>query len=138
MYTLKTGIKYKGQNYDAGLSVAVTINGVSVDTRVAVNANQFVVMSGSGSNVYSPFAIVNGQVFISDAFIQNGSITSAKIANAAINNAKISGSIWSEGYKVANQGGWCLSKADNNLSFTGPEGRLFVQIGKLTGVAPNV
>ncbi|MCC2944612.1 host specificity protein J [Citrobacter portucalensis] len=138
IYTLKTGIKYKGQNYDAGLSVAVTINGESVDTRVAVNANQFVVMSGSGSNVYSPFAIVNGQVFISDAFIQNGSITSAKIANAAINNAKISGSIWSEGYKVANQGGWCLSKADNNLSFTGPEGRLFVQIGKLTGVAPNV
>ncbi|HHD0742199.1 TPA: host specificity protein J [Citrobacter freundii] len=81
IYTLKTGIKYKGQNYDAGLSVAVTINGESVDTRVAVNANQFVVMSGSGSNVYSPFAIVNGQVFISDAFIQDGSITNTKIGN---------------------------------------------------------
>ncbi len=81
IYTLKTGIKYNGQNYDAGLSVAVTINGTSVDTRVAVNANQFVVMSGSGSNVYSPFAIVNGQVFIRDALIQDGSITNAKIGN---------------------------------------------------------
>lgn len=138
IYTLKTGIKYKGQNYDAGLSVAVTINGESVDTRVAVNANQFVVMSGSGSNVYSPFAIVNGQAFISDTFIQNASITSAKIADAAITNGKISGAFWSTGYKIANQGGWCLSKADNNLSFTGPSGRLLVQLGHITGVAPNV
>lgn len=139
IYTLKTGVRINGVIYNAGMSIAVLAEaGKPVVTRVGFNANQFVLMSGSGNTQYSPFAVVNGQVFISDAFIQNGSITSAKIANAAINNAKISGSIWSEGYKVANQGGWCLSKADNNLSFTGPEGRLFVQIGKLTGVAPNV
>ena len=139
IYTLKTGVRINGVMYNAGMSIAVLAEmGKPVVTRVGFNANQFVLMSGSGDTQYSPFAVVNGQVFISDAFIQNGSITSAKIANAAINNAKISGSIWSEGYKVANQGGWCLSKADNNLSFTGPEGRLFVQIGKLTGVAPNV
>ncbi|MDX6979018.1 DUF1983 domain-containing protein [Citrobacter portucalensis] len=139
IYTLKTGVRINGVMYNAGMSIAVLVEaGKPVVTRVGFNANQFVLMSGSGDTQYSPFAVVNGQVFISDAFIQNGSITSAKIANAAINNAKISGSIWSEGYKVANQGGWCLSKADNNLSFTGPEGRLFVQIGKLTGVAPNV
>ncbi|EPH2451844.1 host specificity protein J [Citrobacter freundii] len=139
IYTLKTGVRINGVMYNAGMSIAVLAEaGKPVVTRVGFNANQFVLMSGSGDTQYSPFASINGQVFISDAFIQNGSITSAKIANAAINNAKISGSIWSEGYKVANQGGWCLSKADNNLSFTGPEGRLFVQIGKLTGVAPNV
>ncbi|EPJ5098445.1 host specificity protein J, partial [Citrobacter freundii] len=130
IYTLKTGVRINGVMYNAGMSIAVLAEaGKPVVTRVGFNANQFVLMSGSGDTQYSPFAVVNGQVFISDAFIQNGSITSAKIANAAINNAKISGSIWSEGYKVANQGGWCLSKADNNLSFTGPEGRLFVQIG---------
>ena len=139
IYTLKTGVRINGVMYNAGMSIAVLAEaGKPVVTRVGFNANQFVLMSGSGDTQYSPFAVVNGQVFISDAFIQNGSITSAKIANAAINNAKISGSIWSEGYKVANQGGWCLSKADNNLSFTGPEGRLFVQIGKLTGGVPNV
>ncbi|MGV4207628.1 host specificity protein J [Citrobacter freundii] len=139
IYTLKTGVRINGVMYNAGMSIAVLAEaGKPVVTRVGFNANQFVLMSGSGDTQYSPFAVVNGQVFISDVFIQDGSITSAKIANAAINNAKISGSIWSEGYKVANQGGWCLSKADNNLSFTGPEGRLFVQIGKLTGVAPNV
>lgn len=139
IHTLKVGVRINDIFYGAGMSIAVLAEaGKPVVTRVGFNANQFVLMSGSGDTQYSPFAVVNGQVFISDAFIQNGSITSAKIANAAINNAKISGSIWSEGYKVENQGGWCLSKADNNLSFTGPEGRLLVQIGKLTGVAPNV
>ncbi|MCH2697506.1 host specificity protein J [Citrobacter portucalensis] len=139
IYTLKTGVRINGVMYNAGMSIAVLAEaGKPVVTRVGFNANQFALMSGSGDTQYSPFAVVNGQVFISDAFIQNASITSAKIKDAAITNAKISGSVWSEGYKVANQGGWCLSKSDNNLSFTGPTGRLLVQVGKLTGVAPNV
>lgn len=139
IYTLKTGVRINGVMYNAGMSIAVLAEaGKPVVTRVGFNANQFVLMSGSGDTQYSPFAVVNGQVFISDAFIQNASITSAKIKDAAITNAKISGSVWSEGYKVTNQGGWCLSKSDNNLSFTGPTGRLLVQVGKLTGVAPNV
>lgn len=91
IYTLKTGVKYNGQNYDAGLSVAVTINGTAVTTRVAINANQFVVMSGSGDNVYSPFAVVNGQVFINDALIQDGSITNAKIGNYIRSTSFVSG-----------------------------------------------
>lgn len=106
IYTLKTGIKYNGQNYDAGLSVAVTINGTSVDTRVAVNAGQFVVMSGSGNNVYSPFAIVNGQVFISDTLIQYGQITLAKI-----------GELRSSNY-VAGQSGTIMKK-DGTFEFNG-------------------
>ncbi|WP_275241752.1 phage tail tip fiber protein, partial [Pantoea ananatis] len=77
IYTLKAGIKYGGANYDAGMSVAVTINGSSVDTRFAVNANQFVVINGSGKNVYSPFVIKDGQVLISQAFIGEGWITNA-------------------------------------------------------------
>lgn len=120
IYSLKTGIKYKGQNYDAGLSVSVTINGESVDTRVAVNANQFVVMSGSGSNVYSPFAIVNGQVFISNAFVQDGSITDAKIGNY----------IQSSGYGV--NGGWRISKPDNNMVFTDENNVTRCKLGKLS------
>lgn len=139
IYTLKTGVRINGVMYNAGMSIAVLAEaGKPVVTRVGFNANQLVLMSGSGDTQYSPFAVVNGQVFISDAFIQNASITSAKIADAAITNGKISGAFWSTGYKIANQGGWCLSKADNNLSFTGPSGRLLVQLGHITGVAPNV
>lgn len=62
------------------MSIAVLAEaGKPVVTRVGFNANQFVLMSGSGNTQYSPFAVINGQVFISDAFIQNGSITNAKL-----------------------------------------------------------
>ncbi|HED1798412.1 TPA: host specificity protein J [Citrobacter freundii] len=123
IYTLKTGIKYKGQNYDAGLSVAVTINGESVDTRVAVNANQFVVMSGSGSNVYSPFAIVNGQVFISDAFIQDGSIDNAKIGQYIQSNVYTPGSV-----------GWHINKNGNSeFNNVTVRGTVYASDGEFTG-----
>jgi len=79
IYTLKTGVKYNGNYYDAGLSVAVIADGSAVKTRVAINADQFVMLSGQGGVMYSPFAIVNGQVFLSSGFIQDGTITNAKI-----------------------------------------------------------
>lgn len=79
IYTLKTGVEFNGQYYDAGLSVATIANGSGITTRVAINANQFVMLSGPNGNQYSPFAVVNGQVFISDTFIQDGSINNAKI-----------------------------------------------------------
>ncbi|MDE9709543.1 host specificity protein J [Citrobacter portucalensis] len=80
IYTLKTGVRINGVMYDAGMSIAVLAEaGKPVVTRVGFNANQFVLMSGSGDTQYSPFAVVNGQVFISDAFIQYGQITLAKI-----------------------------------------------------------
>ncbi|MDM2867655.1 DUF1983 domain-containing protein, partial [Citrobacter sp. Cpo061] len=71
IYTLKTGVRINGVMYNAGMSIAVLAEaGKPVVTRVGFNANQFVLMSGSGDTQYSPFAVVNGQVFISDAFIQ--------------------------------------------------------------------
>ncbi|AWS96467.1 host specificity protein J [Citrobacter sp. CRE-46] len=82
IYTLKTGVRINGVMYNAGMSIAVLAEaGKPVVTRVGFNANQFVLMSGSGDTQYSPFAVVNGQVFISDAFIQDGSITNTKIGN---------------------------------------------------------
>lgn len=110
IYTLKAGIKYGGANYDAGMSVAVTINGNSVDTRFAVNANQFVVINGSGKNVYSPFIIKDGQVLINQAFIGEGWIT----------NAMIGGYIQSNNY-VAGSVGWRISK-DGNFENNGTDG----------------
>jgi len=100
IYTLKAGVKYGGTNYDAGMSVAVTINGSQVTTRFAVNANQFVVASGSGNNVYSPFIIKDGQVLISQAFIGEGWITNAMIGNYIQSNNYIAGSV-----------GWRLDKS---------------------------
>lgn len=124
IYTLKTGIRYGGVNYDAGLSVAVTINGSQVDTRVAVNANQFVVMSGSGNNVYSPFVIKDGQVLISQAFIGDGWINNAMIKDAAITNAKIAGTLESVGYASGN--GWQFGKDNNQLNFRSANSGFFI------------
>ncbi|MEB0940217.1 host specificity protein J [Citrobacter braakii] len=82
IYTLKTGVRINGVMYNAGMSIAVLAEaGKPVVTRAGFNANQFVLMSGSSDTQYSPFAVVNGQVFISDAFIQDGSITNTKIGN---------------------------------------------------------
>lgn len=103
IYTLKTGVRINGAMYNAGMSIAVLAQaGQPVVTRVGFNANQFVLMSGSGTTQYSPFAVVNGQVFISSAFIQDGTIT----------NAKIGSYIQSNNY-VASQAGWRLDKAGN-------------------------
>ncbi|AKL43016.1 TPA: host specificity protein J [Serratia marcescens] len=100
IHTLKAGVRVNGTFYNAGMSIAVLAeNGRPVTTRVGFNANQFVLMSGSDDTQYSPFAVVNGQVFISDAFIQDGSI----------NNAKIGNYIQSNDY-VAGRQGWRLDK----------------------------
>lgn len=102
IYTLRVGIKYNGQDILAGMSVAAISGGAGRPpvSRLAFNANQFVLLSGSGNTLYSPFAVKNGQTFISDTFIEDGSI----------NNAKIGSFIQSSNY-VANSEGWRLDKS---------------------------
>ncbi|MEQ4468547.1 host specificity protein J [Enterobacter asburiae] len=100
IYTLKTGVRINGVMYNAGMSIAVLAEaGKPVVTRVGFNANQFVLMSGSGDTQYSPFAVINGQVFMSSAFIQDGTITNAKIGNV----------IQSNNYS-AGTAGWTINK----------------------------
>lgn len=103
IYTLKTGVRINGVMYNAGMSIAVLAEaGKPVVTRVGFNANQFVLMSGSSETQYSPFAAINGQVFITDAFIQDGSITNAKIGNYIQSNNFVAGST-----------GWRIDKNGN-------------------------
>ncbi|WFW84685.1 host specificity protein J [Citrobacter braakii] len=121
IYTLKTGVRINGVMCNAGMSIAVLAEaGKPVVTRVGFNANQFVLMSGSGDTQYSPFAVVNGQVFISDAFIRNASIDGvkikdatikgAKIADASIDYAKITDTLQSANFSDASHTGWALYK----------------------------
>ncbi|HEF0022158.1 host specificity protein J [Citrobacter amalonaticus] len=92
IHTLKAGVRINGVMYNAGMSIAVLAQaGQPVITRVGFNADQFVLMSGSGTTQYSPFAVVNGQVFISSAFIQDGTITNAKIGNYIRSNNFLAG-----------------------------------------------
>lgn len=141
IYTLKTGVRINGVIYNAGMSIAVLAEaGKPVITRVGFNANQFVLMSGSGDTQYSPFAVVNGQVFISSAFIQDGTITNAKIGNFIQSNNYVPGQ---SGWKLDKGGTWENYGSDGqgarkttNVtdSIRDANGVLRVQIGKLTGV----
>ncbi|HDL3607259.1 TPA: host specificity protein J [Citrobacter braakii] len=141
IYTLKTGVRINGVMYNAGMSIAVLAEaGKPVVTRVGFNANQFVLMSGSGDTQYSPFAVINGQVFISDAFIQYGQITLAKIGELRSANyvqgqtgtiMKADGTFEMNG-AVAGEGATKMTNL--NYSVKDGNGVLRVQIGKLTGV----
>ncbi|EBY6851969.1 host specificity protein J [Salmonella enterica subsp. enterica] len=83
IHTLKAGVRINGVMYNAGMSIAVLAQaGQPVITRVGFNASQFVLMSGSSDTQYSPFAVVNGQVFIRSALIQDASIDFAKITDS--------------------------------------------------------
>ncbi|MEY6914390.1 host specificity protein J [Citrobacter freundii] len=141
IYTLKTGVRINGVMYNAGMSIAVLAEaGKPVVTRVGFNANQFVLMSGGGDTQYSPFAVINGQVFISDAFIQYSQITLAKIGELRSANyvqgqtgtiMKSDGTFEMNG-AVAGEGATKMTNL--NYSVKDGNGILRVQIGKLTGV----
>ncbi|HDG1693003.1 TPA: DUF1983 domain-containing protein, partial [Kluyvera georgiana] len=73
--------------YGAGMSIAVVAPaGQPVVTRIGFNANQFFLLSGLDDEQYSPFSVVDGQVFINDASIQYGKITLAKIGRLESSN----------------------------------------------------
>ncbi|MCX8977518.1 host specificity protein J [Citrobacter portucalensis] len=141
IHTLKVGVRINDIFYGAGMSIAVLAEaGKPVVTRVGFNANQFVLISGSGDTQYSPFAVVNGQVFISDAFIQYSQITLAKIGELRSANyvqgqtgtiMKSDGTFEMNG-AVAGEGATKMTNL--NYSVKDGNGVLRVQIGKLTGV----
>ena len=112
IHTLRVGVKFNGQEINAGMSIAAIAGGVGQPptARIAFNAEEFVLLSGSGNTLYSPFAVKNGQTFISAAIIDEGTITSAMIGEY----------IQSTNY-VADTSGWRLDKT-GSLQINGGTG----------------
>ncbi len=102
IYNVNAGVTYNGVYSSAGMAIGVEVIGGSVKSQVLFLADRFAVMSEAGGKTYSPFAIENGQVFISNAFIGDGTITNAKIANVIQSNNYIAGS-----------SGWQINKNGN-------------------------
>lgn len=87
IHTLKAGVRINGVYYGAGMSIAVVADaGQPVVTRIGFNANQLVLLSGEDDQQHSPFAVINGQMFVSEGFIQYGEITLAKIGELRSSN----------------------------------------------------
>ena len=97
-YTLKVDLN----GYVSGFGFASTANNATASSAFSVRADSFYIANPTGPSIAPamPFIVrttattINGVsvpagVYISDAFIQNGTITNAKIGNAAIDDAKI-------------------------------------------------
>lgn len=97
----KVQITANGIRYNAGYALGLDYSGGTVQSAFVVSASSFVILNdnpGAGA-VFSPFGVVNGQVFMNEAFIKNGSIDNAKIGDV----------LYSSNYQ-AGRSGWILRK----------------------------
>ncbi|MDU7900451.1 MAG: phage tail protein [Enterobacter hormaechei] len=99
MYSIKVGLSSNGQYYAAGMGIGVENTPSGMQSQVIFLADRFAVMHQAGATVTLPFVIQNGQVFIRDALIGDGTISNAKIGNYIQSNNYVAGSV-----------GWRLDK----------------------------
>ncbi|EJW0352564.1 phage tail protein [Escherichia coli] len=92
MYSIKVGVDAAGRQYAAGMGIGVQNTPAGMQSQVIFLADRFAVMSQAGGTVSLPFVIQNGQTFIRDTFIQDGSIENAKIGNYIQSNNYVAGS----------------------------------------------
>lgn len=124
IHTLRVGVKFNGQEINAGMSIAAIAQpGKPPIARVAFNAEEFVLLSGSDDKLFSPFAVKNGQTFINDAFFED----------ASINFGKISDTLQSTNY-VPGIAGWKLPKNGNfEANMATFRGVVYATDGEFTG-----
>ncbi|WP_130926196.1 DUF1983 domain-containing protein, partial [Pseudomonas extremaustralis] len=110
MYSVKMQVNADGQLVAAGFGLGIEQDEEGVlQSQFLVSADRFAIVSTlAGGQVFTPFTVDNGQVFMRSAFIQDGSITMLKIGQA----------LQSDNYEAGVQG-WRLDKA-GNLEFNGP------------------
>lgn len=109
MWSVKMQVNSDGQLVTAGIALGIEEEDGVVQSQFLVSADRFAIVGTlAGGQVFTPFTVQNGQVFMRSAFIQDGSITMLKIGQA----------LQSDNY-VAGVQGWRLDKA-GNLEFNGP------------------
>ncbi|APC12939.1 Fibronectin type III protein [Providencia rettgeri] len=112
IYTIKTGINWNGQYYDAKFMMGASVKNGKVETLIGFSADTFAIFNNVSGKMETPFAIKNNQVFLGPTYIEDGSITNAKIGNV----------IQANGYK-AGKSGWKIDKEGdaefNNAVFRG-------------------
>lgn len=122
-YTLNLGIVRSGVKYNTGFGMSIEPSGGTYKSTVVFAADQFGIYSGSDpGNYQAAFFVYNGQVFIRDAFIQDGSITNAKIGNYIRSTNYVAGP-GGAGWNIDKSGNCemhgALYAASGNFAFTG-------------------
>lgn len=126
MYSIKVAVDANGKQYAAGMGIGVENTPSGMQSQVLFVADRFAVMAQSGGSVSLPFVIQNGQTFIRDTFIQDGTISNAKIGNYIQSNDYAAGSKgWSipkNGSPEFNSGTFrgALYATTGNFGFSGP------------------
>ncbi|SPY71488.1 Fibronectin type III protein [Providencia stuartii] len=85
-FSIKAGVLHNGQYYDVKMMMNAQVKNGQVVTQIAFAADEFIIFNNANGQFVTPFAVVNGQVFIGSGFIQDGSITNAKIGNVIQSN----------------------------------------------------
>ncbi|MCG7367991.1 DUF1983 domain-containing protein [Pantoea sp. ACRSH] len=126
-YSVKVAVDSNGRQYAAGMGIGVENTPAGMQSQVLFLADRFAIMSAAGNNFYSPFAVQNGQVFINQAFIADGTISNAKIGNFIQSNNYVAGST-----------GWSINKNGSaELSNATVRGAIYANTGTLNNVTIN-
>ena len=140
MYSIKVAVDSNGNKYAAGMGIGVQNTPSGMQSQVLFVADRFAVMAQAGGAVSLPFVIQNGQTFIRDTFIQDGTIENAKIGNYIQSNNYVAGSVgWRldkagtfENYgSTAGEG--AMKQTNQTISVRDSKNVLRVQIGRITG-----
>ncbi|EPZ8728488.1 phage tail protein [Enterobacter cloacae complex sp.6701062] len=140
MYSIKVGLSSNGQLYAAGMGIGVENTPSGMQSQVIFLADRFAVTHQAGATVTLPFVIQNGQVFIRDALIGDGTISNAKIGNYIQSNNYVAGSVgWrlDKGGTFENYGSTAgegaMKQTNQTISVRDSNNVLRVQIGRITG-----
>lgn len=140
MYNIKVGVASNGQYYAAGMGIGVENTPSGMQSQVIFLADCFAVTHQAGATVTLPFVIQNGQVFIRDALIGDGTISNAKIGNYIQSNNYVAGSVgWrlDKGGTFENYGSTAgegaMKQTNQTISVKDANNVLRVQIGRITG-----
>lgn len=81
MYSIKVGLSSNGQYYAAGMGIGVENTPSGMQSQVIFLADRFAVTHQAGAQVTLPFVIQNGQTFIRNTVIGEGTIDNTKIGS---------------------------------------------------------
>ncbi|MFP2246834.1 TipJ family phage tail tip protein [Enterobacter ludwigii] len=81
MYSIKVGLSSNGQYYAAGMGIGVENTPSGMQSQVIFLADRFAVTHQAGATVTLPFVIQNGQTFIRNTVIGEGTIDNTKIGS---------------------------------------------------------